>query len=538
MSPNEMTPSQPQRSGRAGPQAAIEFRHTTLLVTVAVLVGVVAGAFVPPGPQVLVAATAIAMALVFAMAAFVGKRIRETMGAFRFTATLLVALAVLAILGTLILQGKSPEVYRTRYRAIAPLILALRFDDIFHGLPFALLMALFCVAVLFAAALRWPIRARRLGFFFIHLGLLVSLAGAAASSTLSIRGRIDLYAGGDVASHVRVTKAGVPTGTVEPLGFDLKLDKFDLVNYESEFRIGYYELKNVRDEEGQAAEQWRLKTSFEPDTKRHLLPGGDSFQLAAIYPDFAQVATAVPAASGAPALQITVAGHTTWLTPGDEPILAPNGSVAVVFEGERPAPIEGVATSVLVSASDKKVFVHREDGESAADLTDGLAILGGLVKFGPLLPSAERKFAPGTASTEWRNPAVQLVVKEGARKQEKLVLAKRPQAVMLQRGGALVFEKRQEEVKSYLSTVTVTSPRATKHAVVSVNDPLSFENWTLYQVNYNPKDPTYSGIEAVYDPGVAWVFTGFALISFGVFFAFYVKPFLIRDPRKSVQPAA
>ena len=40
----------------------------------------------------------------------------------------------------------------------------------------------------------------------------------------------------------------------------------------------------------------------------------------------------------------------------------------------------------------------------------------------------------------------------------------------------------------------------------------------------NPADPTYSGLEAVYDPGVAWVFLGFFLICVGVFYMFYVEP--------------
>jgi hypothetical protein len=43
-------------------------------------------------------------------------------------------------------------------------------------------------------------------------------------------------------------------------------------------------------------------------------------------------------------------------------------------------------------------------------------------------------------------------------------------------------------------------------------------------VNYNPEDPTYSGLDAVYDPGVFWVFTGFGLICLGVFHMFYVEP--------------
>jgi hypothetical protein len=534
----DASPSPASRSGRAGPQAAIEFRHTTTLVSAALLVGVVLGAFVPPGPLTLVTATGIAAVVVVVVALFVGKRIRETMGAFRFTATLLVALAILAILGTLILQGKPPELYRERYRFIAPLIIGLRFDDIFHGLPFALLMALFCVAISFSAALRWPIRKKGIGFFLVHLGLLLSLGGAAVSSTMAVRGRIDLLAGGDVATHVRATRGGLPTGEAVPLGFELRLDDFKLVNYESEYRVAYYEPRTVVDESGREMQDWRLKTSFEPDAKRHLLPGGDTFQLEAIYPDFVRVATASPTTGGAPALQVTIAGTTTWLAPGDEPVLAPNGAVAVVFDADLPPPAIGVPTSVLISAQQRKVVVHREDGESTLPLAEGQSLLGGLVKFGPLLPSAQRTFAPGTASQEWRNPAARLVVREGARRQEKLVFASQPQPIMLGRGGALLFEKRSGEVKSYLSTVTVTAPGDTQHAVISVNDPLSFHGWTLYQVNYDPKNPRYSGFEAVYDPGVAWVFTGFAIISLGVFFVFYVKKYLIEDPRKKVRPQA
>lgn len=538
MSQNDASPAPASRSGRAGPQAAIEFRHTTTLVSAALLVGVVLGAFIPPGPMTLVTATGIAIVVVLVVALAVGKRIRETMGAFRFTATLLVALAIFAILGTLILQGKPPELYRAKYRLVAPLIIGLRFDDIFHGLPFALLMALFCVAISFSAALRWPIRKKGIGFFLVHLGLLLSLGGAAVSSTMAVRGRIDLLAGGDVATHVRATRAGVPTGEAVPLGFELRLDDFKLVNYESEYRLAYYEPKAVVDEDGHEAQDWRHKTSFDPDLKRHLLPGGDTFQIEAIYPDFARVATATPSEGGAPALQVTIAGRTTWLAPGDEPALTPNGAVAIVFDADPPKPVGGVATSVLVSANARTVVVHRADGESTLPLTEGQSLFGGLVKFGQLLPAAKRSFAPGTASEEWRNPAVKITVREGARRQERLLFAAQPQPIMLGRGGALLFEKRPQEVKSYLSTVTVSAPGESKHAIISVNDPLTFRGWTLYQVNYDPKNPRYSGLEAVYDPGVAWVFTGFAIISLGVFFVFYIKKYLITDPRKKDRPQA
>ena len=48
---------------------------------------------------------------------------------------------------------------------------------------------------------------------------------------------------------------------------------------------------------------------------------------------------------------------------------------------------------------------------------------------------------------------------------------------------------------------------------VAVNDPAEVSGWTLYQSTFDPKDPSYSGLEAVHDPGIPWVFAGFALVS-------------------------
>ena len=100
-----------------------------------------------------------------------------------------------------------------------------------------------------------------------------------------------------------------------------------------------------------------------------------------------------------------------------------------------------------------------------------------------------------------------------------------------------MFERRADEKRAYISWVTAQQGATQEKAVISVNDPMTYAGWTLYQVNYNPEDPTYSGLEAVYDPGVAWVFTGFALICVGVFYMFYVEPRL-RKQKKAAAPAA
>ncbi len=513
----------PGPAPEAAPSAAErEARLVTLLVFGAMVIGAVVQIWIPPGPTTLVAATGIASLVLLGLTFLVPGRLRATLTGFRFTSSLLIALAIFAILGTLILQGKPAELYRAKYPAVAGLILALRFDDIFHGLPYAGLMALFGAAILASASLRWPISARRAGFFIAHVGLLVSGAGAAASSMLSVRGRIDLFAGGDVAHQVRVTKGGVATGATEQLAFELKLDQFDLVNYETEYRVGYYEkVRIVRD--GVALDDYKLKTSFDPDLGWHRLPQGDRFRLKAIYPDFEVAPKVTPAADGPAALLVTLAGRPQWLQPG-EVVTTADGALAVAFGDQLPAP-PGHPTAVLVSAQERRVVIHRADGDATQPLTDGLVLLGGAVRFDQLLPHATRTAVYQTRSRLWNNPAVVFETELNGRPSETLATAAQPRGVFLRDGrSALVFEKRDKEVKAFLSHVTARQGNTLERAVISVNDPMDFGGWTLYQVNYNPEDPSYSGLEAVRDPGVLWVFVGFTLICVGVFYMLYVEP--------------
>jgi len=395
-----------------------EVRLTTLLIVAALLVGLVAQIWLPPGGVTLVAGAGLASLVVVALSFVVPGRLRETLAGFRFIATLLFVLAVFAMLGTLVLQMKPAGFYIDRYGTLGRFIVGLRFDDVFHGLPFALVMALFGASVISSATLRWPLSWRSSGFFICHVGLMTSLAGAAASATLAIRGRVDLHTGGETAKHVRVTKGGMPTGEYAQLGFDLRLDRFEAPPYETEYRVGYYEQVQALDEDGRVRNRWTLKASFDPDTDKHRLPNGDSFRLKSIN-------------------------------------------------------------------------------------TQAQAVL------------AE--------------------IQQGGLPKDQLMVASRPSAFFLSPTRVLVYEKRAEEKRAYISWVTARDGAAEQKSVISVNDPMTYSGWTLYQVNYNPEDPTYSGLEAVYDPGVSWVFLGFFLICLGVFWMFYVEP---RLKKKAAAPAA
>ena len=322
---------------------------------------------------------------------------------------------------------------------------------------------------------------------------------------------------------MRVTRGGAPTGAHLPIPFELKLDQFDLVNYETEYRIGYYEkVRIVRD--GVAMDDYKLKTSFDPDLGWHRLPQGDRFRLKAIYPDFELAPRVAPAAEGPPALLVTLAGRPQWLQPG-EVAAAPGGALAVAFGVQRPAPPPGYATTVLVSSQERVAVVHRADGDAVMPLAAGLSLLGGAVRVDQVLEHSTRGATYQTRSREWRNPAVVVETELSGRASETLATAAQPRGVFLRDGqAALVFEKRDKEVKAFLSHVTARQGEQVERAVISVNDPFEFGGWTLYQVNYNPEDPTYSGLEAVRDPGVLWVFVGFVLICVGVTYMLYVEP--------------
>jgi len=452
----------------SGPQSMVKRLSTmseqakvVVLVAGALFTGGILQVFVEPGPKGLVAAGAIAGVAIFVLSQMLPGRWRETMAGFRFTSVLLIALGLAAALGTMVLQGRPLSEYPAKYGALGDLIVAARLDDIFHSLWFGCLVALFFAAVLNSALLRWPVKARTAGFFVCHLGLMTSLVGAALSSYFAVRGRVDLYADGTIANQVLVTKQGqvqvsgydarggaIPA--TAPLGFDLRLDQFDLVRYATEYRVGYYEPKVLED--GRA--EWRLKASFDPEPGvKHLLPGGSSYTLAKLWTDYRAGDEAANVATGKDAAK--------------QPMTNPAAVLQVKVDGD-------VTTSA------------------------------------PLVATGEHNMV--AVPPDAKNPR-----------------------------GFLAFERREEEAKSYQSHVTAVAGSVQQEALVAVNDPFTFDGWTFYQVNYDPKNPKYSGLEAVHDPGVRYVFAGFALIIVGVFYMFYVETRLKRrrsDATVDVKAAA
>jgi len=51
-----------------------------------------------------------------------------------------------------------------------------------------------------------------------------------------------------------------------------------------------------------------------------------------------------------------------------------------------------------------------------------------------------------------------------------------------------------------------------------------YKGYTFYQSGYNPEDLSYTSLQVVKDPGVAVVYSGFALMIAGLFIVFYLNP--------------
>ncbi len=70
-----------------------------------------------------------------------------------------------------------------------------------------------------------------------------------------------------------------------------------------------------------------------------------------------------------------------------------------------------------------------------------------------------------------------------------------------------------------------------QQGMVRVNDYLEYKGYRFFQTNHDPRDPTYSGIGVVYDPGIELVLTGFYLVMFGTIVVFLIKPIFTKRHR-------
>jgi hypothetical protein len=81
------------------------------------------------------------------------------------------------------------------------------------------------------------------------------------------------------------------------------------------------------------------------------------------------------------------------------------------------------------------------------------------------------------------------------------------------------------DIKSWKSTLQVVEGgKVVREQTIEVNAPLAHRGYTFYQSGYNPRDPAWTSLMVVRDPGVLLVYTGFLLMIAGLVVVFYVYP--------------
>jgi len=103
----------------------------------------------------------------------------------------------------------------------------------------------------------------------------------------------------------------------------------------------------------------------------------------------------------------------------------------------------------------------------------------------------------------------------------------------------LVFREQSEQLPvEWQSKLSILEQQAgsaewqpVRTGTIRVNDYLEHSGYRFFQTNHDPRDPTYSGIGVVYDPGIEMVLTGFYMVMFGTIVVFLIKPLFTRRHR-------
>lgn len=258
-----------------------------------------------------------------------GKAIIRYLASAEAATMVLTAILLATVAGTIVLQGLPPAELEATYGGLAPVLLALGVDDVFHSgalVGCLSLLALTSTVTVYhrrKSIIKW----QHVGLLMSHIAVIMILLGGLIGWLGGHKGMLHLEVG-QVASDYRLdATAEHPKGQQATLDFGVRLDHFELDNYVPEFRIYTYE----RNPEGDG---FTTKASDAPEAGLELaLPevaGSSTIRVEKVYKRLVQETSWVAdeaASSGAaprPAARVTIAGD------------AHSGSDWVVSDGKRP----------------------------------------------------------------------------------------------------------------------------------------------------------------------------------------------------------
>lgn len=559
----------------------------------------------------------------------------------KLAAALLIYITLAVAIGTMVLQNVDQARYLESYsEKFYQFIKLFTLEDTYHSIWFGGLVALLNINLLFCTLDKLPLKKSRVGFFLIHLSILIVVIGGSMSAFFGIKGYIHMNEGNSYDSF-RLTQYNQMLKESEELDFSVRLDDFEVEYYDPDYRVYVYAREDTQEEFDSAPFSFKAQPG---ESYRVDLPGSDAeLDVDGFYHHYAVREVAVESEDGVPAAEVVFSQGEQSQTahffdqPGDDRFFLPRQEGMIVFKQTMPEnPAEAVEAGMILniqqpdgsireltvqagqiypfvdnyrmkvarflpwfmiddetrqptSRSDvpnnpalELVLIKGETGEEQShwvfanhpDFSHGQKLPGdakitftyipalpdkpayiisadsrfvkvengNVVDRGSLednrldfgdyaftfkrfIPHATKKREEYNRSEEFENPVVMITWTRNNRSESYSLAASSERATFLDNGRvALLLRNKETSPKAYRSHVSVLEDgKPVKQHTLVVNSPLIHGGYYFYQSNYDPKDPTYSGIMVVRDPGVYIVFFGFFLLVAGGILRFYFK---------------
>ena len=502
---------------------------------------------------------------VFILTAAAGlkKSSRRFLASAGFAVPVLVVLTVLCIMGTLVLQKAGIEVMQRAYGPAAGILAGFFIDDLFHSFGFAMVMGLGSGGLFLTIMLRRRWTLRWSGSVSAHLGLLLMLLGVVIGSIWGVEGRLNLNEGVESDRfYVRTRDKDVRP---HPLGFTLRLDDFRLEHYDTGYDLHVFEVdgkerKKLKTVSADTADTDALK-EYGVRILDYSLEGfkpvpvqtEEKKQSAAGVPEHAgnggnsDVGTN---ASGVESEHVIITGHhRIAVEPGGTFALPGTGMEIEVINFFKDFVMD-METHSPRNRSDSPEnpaleIIIRDSTSTELERTWLFAKFPGFHGRKENAPSAGLRYeysgdgGDGESSGKknamesggGRKPAVKVMMKKD--KSEKIVEAGQP-LLMGEKLALVMLPSGGSSIRDYLSTVSILkNGQEVLKNTVEVNHPLEYGGFSIYQSDYRPEDPTFSGFQIVSDPGILIVYLGLALNLAGVLLVIFGQPVARRKKRKS-----
>ena len=479
-------------------------------------------------------------ALVTAVLAFLfGRRTIRLFASLRFASAVVAVLAVATVAGTMILQGQPAEVFEDYYGGLTGFLRALHTDDLFHSFWYLAVLALTAVSLAVDAMLRiWDIaRGKRdgwvnLGFILTHLGITLSLAGGLLSMLGGEKGMLHLVVGESKSSFVRQgARASEPRTATLP--FEVRLDEFEVEHYEDAYSLYIYEFLPGTNARGRR----NLEVIGALESKvgeKHRFAGKHQIEVLEVI-----------APEESPAAPTGSATHTLALDGGEpKPIrvgetISFDGGIRVKLLNFLPHFNYDLKTKRAISLSDQPenpaveiLATNEADGET---LYRGwlFAMHAGFTMDGhggPLSKRLSYRFQGGHSPHAPVATAPTLVLSLTRDGKPLLppfrhTVGDQGRLPIEQGEYAIAYAQKGDRIKQYHSKLSLRrgGEEIVPSTQISVNHPLWAEGWALYQANFDPRNPRYSGIQVVKDPGLNLVYLGLIVMGLGVIHILYLR---------------